>query len=250
VSRGTGNGRHCRRRRRVTFPTVIGTFTMAAAATGVLTMPEEAWSTAVAEGKIGPDRPQDVISFDGSDSSLDTGSLDVIAAASGSLANESTDGITQAHESIRAEQRKQAAEVEARRLRDAQRYVKPLDSYRISASFGSTGSLWVGAHTGIDMSASYGSSVMAVTSGEVVFAGWDGSYGNKIVVEHWDGTRTWYCHLSRIIQRSGKVSPGDVIGAVGSTGNSTGPHLHLEVHPEDRSAVDPRPYLADQGVSL
>jgi murein DD-endopeptidase MepM/ murein hydrolase activator NlpD len=223
---------------------------MAAAATGVFTMPPEALSTAVAEGKIGPDRPQDEVSFAATDSALDTASLDAIVDASGSLANESTDGIAQAHETIREEQRKQAAEVEARRLRDAHRYVTPLDSYRVSASFGSTGSLWVGVHTGIDLSASYGSSVMAVTSGEIVFAGWDGSYGNKIVVEHWDGTRTWYAHLSRIIQRSGTVSPGDVIGAVGSTGNSTGPHLHLEVHPEGQGAVNPRPYLAEQGVDL
>lgn len=222
---------------------------MAAAATGVVTMPETALSTAVAEGKIAPDRPLNEVASD-RQSATDTGSLDAIVSASGSIADESTEGIVEAHDTIRQEQRQEAAQREARRTREARRYVKPLDSYRVSASFGSTGTLWAGAHTGMDMSASYGTSVMSVTTGEIIFAGWDGSYGNKIVVRHWDGTETWYCHLSRIIQRSGTVSPGDVIGAVGSTGNSTGPHLHFEVHPSGGGAIDPRPYMSDQGVSL
>jgi murein DD-endopeptidase MepM/ murein hydrolase activator NlpD len=224
---------------------------VAAATTGVVTMPEEALSTAVAEGKIAPDRPQDDVGF-ATDyaSSSDSASLDAIAAASGTLAQLSTEGIAQAHDTIRQEQRQEAAKREARRTREARKYVKPLDGYRVSASFGSTGSLWVGAHTGIDLSASYGTSVMSVTTGEVIFAGWDGSYGNKIVVRHWDGTETWYCHLSRIIQRSGTVAPGDVIGAVGSTGNSTGPHLHFEVHPSGNGAVDPRGFMAELGVDL
>lgn len=223
---------------------------MAAAATGVVTMPEEALSTAVAEGKIAPDRPlsDDVVAE--LQSATDTGSLDAIVAASGSLADESTEGIVQAHDTIRQEQRQEAAQREARRTREARRYVKPLDGYRISATFGSSGTLWAGVHTGLDLAASYGASVMSVTTGEIIFAGWDGAYGNKIVVRHWDGTTTWYCHLSRIIQRSGTVSPGDVIGAVGSTGNSTGSHLHLEVHPAGAGAVDPYPFLADMGVSL
>ncbi|HEX6198067.1 MAG TPA: M23 family metallopeptidase [Jiangellaceae bacterium] len=224
---------------------------MAAATTGVVTMPEEALSTAVAEGKIAPDRPQSEQVLQGTRlTATDTGSLDAIVAASGTIASESTEGIEQAHETIRQEQRQKAAEREARRTREARKYVRPLEGYRVSASFGSTGSLWVGAHTGIDLSASYGSSVVSVTTGEIIFAGWDGSYGYKIVVRHWDGTETWYCHLSRIIQRSGTVSPGDVIGAVGSTGNSTGPHLHFEVHPSGGGAIDPRPFMADMGVDI
>lgn len=223
---------------------------MAAATTGVITMPEEALSTAVAEGRIAPDRPQSGEVVLDRESAIGTGSLDAIVSASGTIVDESAEGIAQAHDTIRQEQRQEAAQREARRTREARKYVKPLDGYRVSASFGSTGSLWVGAHTGMDMSASYGTSVMSVTTGEIIFAGWHGSYGNKIVVRHWDGTETWYCHLSRIIQRSGTVSPGDVIGAVGSTGNSTGPHLHFEVHPSGSGAIDPRPYMADQGVDL
>jgi murein DD-endopeptidase MepM/ murein hydrolase activator NlpD len=69
-------------------------------------------------------------------------------------------------------------------------------------------------------------------------------------VRHWDGTETWYCHLSRYVLRSGEVQPGTQIGSVGSTGNSTGPHLHLEVHPDGGDAVNPRSWFAERGLSF
>jgi murein DD-endopeptidase MepM/ murein hydrolase activator NlpD len=216
---------------------------MAAAASGVLTMPQAGAETTLFAGSdLAPDRPQN-------DEKSGGDPLRTVIAAGESLASESAEGMQQAHESIREAQRQEAAKQEARRIREAQAYVKPLGSYRVSASFGSTGSLWASAHTGIDLSTSYGAEVKAVTSGEIIFAGWDGPYGNKIAIRHWDGTVTWYAHLSRFVLRSGSVSPGDVIGAVGSTGNSTGPHLHLEVHPNG-TAVNPVPYLAERGVNL
>lgn len=199
--------------------------------------------TLFAGSDLAPDRPKN------DEKTSDGDPLETVIAAGESLASESAEGMQQAHESIREEQRKEAAKQEARRLREAQAYVKPLSSYRVSASFGSTGTLWSSAHTGVDLSTSYGADVKALTSGEIIFAGWDGPYGNKIVIKHWDGTETWYAHLSRFVLRSGSVSPGDVIGAVGSTGNSTGAHLHLEVHPNG-TAVNPVPYLAERGVNL
>jgi murein DD-endopeptidase MepM/ murein hydrolase activator NlpD len=220
---------------------------MAAAASGALTMPQAgASNTLLTEASVlAPERPQN----DGKTTAKGD-ALEPVVAAGESLASQSAEGMQQAHKTIQEEQRKEAAEREARRQREAQRYVKPMDNYRVSATFGSSGSLWSGTHTGIDMAASYGTEVRSVTTGEITFAGWDGAYGNKIVVRHWDGTETWYAHLSRIVKRSGTVAPGDLIGAVGSTGNSTGPHLHLEVHPSGSSAVDPRPYFAQRGVNL
>lgn len=85
-------------------------------------------------------------------------------------------------------------------------------------------------HDGIDITASYGNGVYAYTSGVVSFAGWNGGYGKVIYIDHGNGLQTRYAHLSKIYVRQGqKVSVGQKIGAVGSTGLSTGPHLHFEV---------------------
>jgi murein DD-endopeptidase MepM/ murein hydrolase activator NlpD len=100
--------------------------------------------------------------------------------------------------------------------------VLPVSDYRVSAGFGAVGRLWSSRHTGLDLSLSYGSPVKSMSSGEVIWSGYDGPYGNKVVIEHWNGTEIWYCHLSRILQRSGEVKPGTEIGKVGSS-NSTDP---------------------------
>ena len=86
-------------------------------------------------------------------------------------------------------------------------------------------------HTGIDFPASYGVRVRAARSGRVVFAGWDpGGFGNLIKIGHGNGVQSWYAHLSSFrVRRGSRVNTGTVIGAVGSSGFSTGPHLHFEV---------------------
>ncbi|MBK5287175.1 MAG: M23 family metallopeptidase, partial [Acidimicrobiia bacterium] len=98
-------------------------------------------------------------------------------------------------------------------------------------------------HTGIDIGASYGSSVRAGAAGTVAVAGVISGYGNAIVIDHGGGIATLYGHLSRFGVRVGQtVSAGATIGAVGNTGNSTGPHLHFEVRVQG-VPVDPMPYL-------
>ena len=99
---------------------------------------------------------------------------------------------------------------------------------RIGDRFGPRGNRF---HTGLDYPASTGTVVSAAGRGQVVFAGWDtGGYGNAVVIEHPLGVRSLYAHLSRIgVSRGGAVAAGDTVGRVGSTGLSSGPHLHFEL---------------------
>lgn len=104
--------------------------------------------------------------------------------------------------------------------------IKPI-SGTITSRFGTRSR---GTHTGLDIAASSGTSIKAAANGTVEFAGYKGSYGNLVVISHGNGIETYYGHCSKIYVSAGSsVNQGDVISAVGSTGNSTGPHLHLEV---------------------
>jgi murein DD-endopeptidase MepM/ murein hydrolase activator NlpD len=99
-------------------------------------------------------------------------------------------------------------------------------------------------HAGLDFPVSYGTLVQAAGVGTTVFAGYNtGGYGNLVVIQHRDGYSTWYAHLSSITSWVGEnVSGGTRIGYVGSTGYSTGPHLHWEVR-RWNTPIDPMPYL-------
>jgi murein DD-endopeptidase MepM/ murein hydrolase activator NlpD len=98
-------------------------------------------------------------------------------------------------------------------------------------------------HTGIDVAASSGTSIRAAGDGTVIFAGRWGGYGNCVIIDHGGGTATLYGHCSRLgVTQEQKVTQGQVIAYVGSTGLSTGPHLHFEVRRDGRP-VDPAPYL-------
>ena len=100
----------------------------------------------------------------------------------------------------------------------------------ISSRFGSRSSVRSSIHTGLDIAARLGTPIKAAAGGTVVHAGWKGSLGKLIVVSHGNGVQTYYAHCNSIGVSAGqKVSQGEVIGKVGSTGNSTGPHLHLEI---------------------
>lgn len=117
----------------------------------------------------------------------------------------------------------------------------PLASYvYVSSPYGQR---WGKLHTGIDLAASSGTHVYAWKSGTVTLSSWAGGYGNCILVKHSDGTTSRYAHLSGYNCSVGdKVAAGELIGYVGSTGNSTGPHLHFEVI-INGSTVNPAPYL-------
>jgi murein DD-endopeptidase MepM/ murein hydrolase activator NlpD len=98
-------------------------------------------------------------------------------------------------------------------------------------------------HEGVDLGADEGDTVHVSAAGTVVAAGWDGEYGQKIVVDHGNGYQTWYAHLSRIDVTIGQhVFKSEQIGLVGETGFATGPHLHYQVMLHG-NAIDPTPYL-------
>ena len=105
------------------------------------------------------------------------------------------------------------------------------------------GMRWGRMHEGIDIAAPMGAPVRAAAAGQVIYAGWMGGYGNLVVIDHGGGLATAYAHLSSIAVSLGQaVSQGDLVGAVGSTGHSFGPHLHFEVR-VNGAAVDPLGYL-------
>jgi murein DD-endopeptidase MepM/ murein hydrolase activator NlpD len=133
---------------------------------------------------------------------------------------------------------------------DEVRAVLPLASYRVSAGFGLTGPLWEAEHGGQDFSASTGETIVAVSAGEVTEVAYAGPYGLRTIVTLPDGTEIWYCHQTDVSVHTGQqVDVADPVGTVGSTGNSTGPHLHLEVRPAGGSPVDPMDWLRATGLT-
>ena len=120
--------------------------------------------------------------------------------------------------------------------------IKPITG-TISSRFGASSSIRSGAHTGLDIASSSGSPIKAAGSGTVSFAGWKGSYGNLLVITHSNGVQTYYGHCSKLYVSSGQsVSQGQTVAAVGSTGNSTGPHLHFEIR-VNGVAYNPQNYV-------
>ncbi|MDX3248762.1 M23 family metallopeptidase [Streptomyces sp. ME18-1-4] len=183
------------------------------------------------------------------------------AAAEAAAAKAASDAVTKAEKDAKAKadaaKAKAAAEAaekaEAARLAElAKQYTLPTSSYTITSTFGQAGSMWSsGYHTGLDFAAPTGTLIKAVHSGTVTEAGWAGSYGYRTILTLDDGTELWFCHQSSISVSVGqKVGTGDVIGRVGATGNVTGPHLHLEVHPNGNSdGVDPMAWLRSKGLN-
>ena len=120
--------------------------------------------------------------------------------------------------------------------------VTPIEG-KITSRYGVRSSIRKSTHTGLDISAVKGTDIKVVADGTVTAASYNGSYGNLVKVDHGNGVETWYAHTSKMYVKVGDaVKAGDVIAAVGSTGNSTGPHLHLEIRVNGEH-VNPQDYL-------
>lgn len=98
-------------------------------------------------------------------------------------------------------------------------------------------------HAGIDLASDYANKVHATANGEVIFAGTQAGYGKLVIIEHSNGFQTYYAHLTYIYSKVGeKVKSGNVVGFVGSTGQSTGNHLHYEIR-KDGVPINPMPFI-------
>ncbi|MFH8976479.1 peptidoglycan DD-metalloendopeptidase family protein [Streptomyces sp. NPDC017890] len=159
----------------------------------------------------------------------------------------------QANASVAAGSCPGAVRIDQPDVRLARSWVSPVETYDLSASFGSGGTRWANRHTGQDFAVPVGTPVRSVGTGRVVKVSCGGAFGIQVVVQHAGGYYTQYAHLAAVtVDQGDRVRPGQWVGQSGSTGNSTGPHLHFEVRvtPEMGSALDPVPWLAQRGVPL
>lgn len=113
----------------------------------------------------------------------------------------------------------------------------------VTSRFGTVSSVRSSSHTGLDVSTSRGTGIRPIANGTVVFASYKGSYGNLVIIDHGNGVQSYYAHCNAIYVSNGQaVDTNSVIAAVGSTGNSTGPHLHLEIR-INGVPVNPQSYI-------
>jgi murein DD-endopeptidase MepM/ murein hydrolase activator NlpD len=146
------------------------------------------------------------------------------------------------------ERKKIAAAAEVARLEAfAHSWRLPITNPITTSGFGYR---WGRLHAGEDFAVDVGTPLAAMSSGTVVFAGQETGFGNLVQIRYWDGTISYFGHMSAIsVNVDEPVKPGQVVGESGNTGHSTGPHLHLEIHPQGGEAVDPLPWLADHHIS-
>ncbi len=187
------------------------------------------------------DRREKVVSRDSQREALADVADDKLQAAAEQQAKERNAALAQ----LAASAEKQAGLI----AKDAWQLPVASGAYHLTSRFGECSSLWSHCHTGLDFAAPEGTPIHAIANGTVTEVGSAGAYGNRTIVTLEDGTEVWYCHQSAIgVQQGEKVTAGQLIGAVGSTGNTTGPHVHLEVRPGAGDPVDPFQALVARGL--
>jgi len=239
-------------------PTLIGTGVMVIAAVGALVVPSAAPQLAAAgTARLSPvpgssgagsvvssaalDRRERAVSRDSQREALADAADEKLQAATEEEAQQRNAALKQ----LAASAEKQAGII----AKDAWQLPVTPGAYRLTARFGACSGLWSHCHTGLDFAAPTGTPIHAVANGTVTEVGSAGAYGNRTIMTLPDGTELWYCHQSAFAVTVGqKVVAGQVIGAVGSTGNTTGPHVHLEVRPGAGDPVDPYAALVQHGL--
>ena len=245
-------------------PTLVGAAALVLAAGGAITLGEGGGSTSPAAASDGINLTQTRAAITST-----SGSAVVSASISERVLAVSRDSQRQALADAADAELKEAAEAQAEQRNaalaklaaSAQQHADqiaanqwqlpiPAGVYRLSATFGLSSSLWSSTHTGLDFAAPSGTPLLAVANGVITSTEYDGSYGNKTVLTLEDGTEIWYAHQTSFAASPGDtVRAGELIGYVGSTGNSTGPHLHLEVRPGAGDPVDPMSALQVHGLN-
>jgi hypothetical protein len=248
--RTTGRRVASRRTRIPSLPLLAGVAVLAISTCGALQAVNPGLGGAGVDGHLSPASALSGSSAVGS-SSLLGGRGTVVSRSSGR-----TDGL-QAAADAQAKERDAALSTFANQAqkRAAQiklhQWVLPVAAgvYHLTARFGDYSSLWAHFHTGLDFAAPTGTPIVAIAGGTITDVGYSGAYGNRTIETLPDGTELWYCHQNEFGTSVGAtVKPGQVIGYVGSTGNVTGPHLHLEVHPGGGDPVDPYTALVVHGL--
>lgn len=237
-------------------PTIVGAIALAAAAGGAIGMgPGQLPANATLQlsaGSADAFSGTDAFNFSGTDPrsraiSRDTERQALKAAADQDLKEAVEEQSAQRNEALAS----LARSAEARADQIAKNlWVLPASNYRLTARFGQSSGLWSSSHTGLDFAAPHGTPIRAIANGVITETGYDGAFGYKTVQTLPDGTEIWYCHQADIGVRVGqKIVQGTQIGRVGSSGNSTGPHLHIEVRPGGGDPVDPYPAFLYHGVT-
>ena len=154
---------------------------------------------------------------------------------------------------VREEAARQAAEAAEEAKRAAEEKARKAAGFHVPAEGRYTsgfGSRWGSSHMGIDIANSIGTPIYSVAPGEVIDAGPASGFGMWVRVEHDDGTVTVYGHVNTILAEEGqRVGAGEQIATIGNRGQSTGPHLHFEVH-EGGTKINPLPWLRERGIDV
>ena len=191
--------------------------------------------------------------FTGNKSSTATSSVSALSVPLGDSRNQArtADALAREHAAFSAARSSERQDIAARNLaakraERARSWQLPIKSYQLTSGFGSR---WGRLHAGEDFAAPVGTTLVSMSTGMVIFAGQESGYGTMVKLRYWDGTVTFYAHMSSLSVTEGeRLAPGQVVGQVGNTGESTGPHLHLEVHPEGGEAVNPVPWLSEHQI--
>ena len=243
-------------------PTLVGAAALALAATGAITVSSAQTGSEFAAGRLAKYASQASV-LNGATS---VGASDALSDRKRAVSRDSSrqaladaaDEKLQAEAEAQAKQRNAALAALAASAqkhadviaRNAWQLPIPAGVYHLTARFGQCSGLWSHCHTGLDFAAAPGTPIHAIAGGVVTEVGWAGAYGNRTIITLSDGTELWYCHQTSYDVTAGQtVTAGEVIGSVGSTGNVTGPHLHVEVRPGGGDPVDPYAALIAHGVT-
>ena len=237
-------------------PTVIGAVAILAAAGGAVAFGQGQLpgneNIALSAGKADSLNGTDAFGFGTSDARAQTLSRDLDRQAQAEAADKQLKAALAAAAQQRSAQLVELGNAHEKRADQIAKnlWVLPTIGYHLTARFGQASGLWAHLHTGLDFAAPSGNPIFAVANGVITDTGYDGAYGNKTVETLPDGTEIWYCHQSSIgVSVGEKVIQSEQIGNVGSTGNVTGPHVHIEVHPGGGDPVDPYPEFVEHGVT-